>query len=142
MIIIIIFRAGFSHGCLMEVFHWNLSDSKSAQISGKLLAEIMGSFCTSKSRKSLCVPFSRKDAGLCIYQWITWLTPSYLALHSFCANMLHSLIKRLVVSSLSPHNLHCYFVASYQFSFWYETIYYYYIVKLSLKSWFSWKYRN
>ena len=56
------------------------------------------------------------DSGLCIYhlfiwsnlnflynsQWITLPKQSCLALYSFCANLLHSLI---IVSSLSPHNL-------------------------------------
>ena len=32
-----------------------------------LLAEIRLSVCMSKSHKSLCVPFSRTDAGFCIY---------------------------------------------------------------------------
>ena len=77
----------------------------------------------SKSRRSLCVSFSRTDAGLCIYhlfersnlnflhisEWITLPTQSCLVLYSFCANLLHSLIMRLMVSSLLPHNLHSLF---------------------------------
>ena len=74
----------------------------------------------SKSHRSLCVLFSRIGAGLCIYhllvwsnfnflhisQWITLPTQSCLALYSFCANLLHSLIMWLIVSSPSPHSLH------------------------------------
>ena len=83
----------------------------------------MWSFCLLKSHRSLCVSFSRTGAGLCIYhllvrsnlnfvhisQWITLPTQSCLALYSFCANLLHSLIMWLYVSSLSPHSLHLLF---------------------------------
>ena len=58
--------------------------------------------------------FSRTGAGLCIYdllvlsnldflhisQWINLPTLSCLVLYSFCANLLHSLIMRLMVSSI------------------------------------------
>ena len=85
-----------------------------------LLAEIRRSVCISKSHRSLCLSFSRTGAGLCIYhllawsnlnffnisQWITLPTQSCLALYSFCANFLFSLIMWLTVSSLSPHSLH------------------------------------
>ena len=68
----------------------------------------------------MCVSFSRTCAGLCIYhllawsnlnflhisQWITLPTQSCLALYSFRGNLLHSHILWLMVSSLSPHNLH------------------------------------
>ena len=77
----------------------------------------------SKSHRSLCVSFSRTCGGLCIYhllvwsnfnflqicQWITLQTRSCLVLYSFCANLLHSLIMWLMVSSLSPHNRHLLF---------------------------------
>ena len=91
-------------------------------ISSGLLAEIRWSICMSKSHKRLCVSFSRRDAGLCIYhlfiwsnsnflhysQWITLPTQSYIVLYSFWANLLHSLMW-LMVSSLAPHNLHLLF---------------------------------
>ena len=89
--------------------------------SGRL-AEIRWSVCISKSLRSLWVSFSRIDSKLCIYhlfvwsnlnslhnyQWITLPTQSCLVLY-FCANLLHSLIIWLMVSSLSPHNLHLLF---------------------------------
>ena len=92
-------------------------------IRSGLLAEIRWSVCMSKSHRSLCVPLSRTDVGLCIYhlfvwsnfnflyisQWISWPTQSYLVLYSFCANFLRSLIMWLMVSSLSPCNLHLLF---------------------------------
>ena len=67
--------------------------------------------------------WSRTDVGLRIYylfvssnfnslhnsQWITLPTQSCLFLYSFCANLLHSLIMWLMVSSLSPHNQHLLF---------------------------------
>ena len=76
-----------------------------------------------KSHRSLCEAFSRTGAGLCIYhlfvwsnwnflhisEWTTLPTQSCLALYSFCANLLHSLIMWLIVSSLSPHSLHLLF---------------------------------
>ena len=88
-----------------------------------LLAGIMWCVCMLKSHRSLCESFSRTGAGLCIYhllvwsnwnflhtsQWITLLTQSYLALYSFCASLLNSLIMWLMVSSLSPHSLHLLF---------------------------------
>ena len=81
------------------------------------------SVCMLKSHRSLCESFSRTGAGLCIYhllawsnlkilhisQWITLPTQSCHVLYSFCANLLHSLIMCLMVSSLSPHSLHLLF---------------------------------
>ena len=92
-------------------------------IRSGLLDEIMWSVCMSKSHRILCVSFSRTGAGLCIYhlfvwsnlnflhisQWITLPTQSCLVLYSFCANLLHSLIMWLIVSSLSQHSLHLLF---------------------------------
>ena len=92
-------------------------------IRSGLLAVIRWSVCISKSHRSLCKSFSRTGAGLCIYhlfvwsnwnflhisQWITWPTQSYLALYSFCANLLHSLIMWLIVSFLLPHSQHLLF---------------------------------
>ena len=43
------------------------------------------------------------------FQSTTLPTQSWLALYSFCANLLHSLIMWLIVSSLSPHSLHLLF---------------------------------
>ena len=92
-------------------------------ISSGLLAGIRWSVCMLKPHRSLCVSFSRSDAVLCIYHllvllnlsflhislWITLPTQSCLALYSFCANLLHSLIMWLIVSSLSLHSLHLLF---------------------------------
>ena len=100
-------------------------------IRSGLLAEIRWYVCMSKSHRSLCVSFSRTGAGLCIYhllvwsnlnflhisQWIALPTQSCLTLYFFCANLLHSLMW-LIVSSLSPHSLHCYFVEFCLFSLW------------------------
>ena len=92
-------------------------------IKSGLQAEIRWSVCISKSHRSFCGSFSRTGTGLYIYnlliwsnlnflhisQWITLPTQSCLALYSFCANLLHSLIMWLMVSSLSPHSLHLLF---------------------------------
>ena len=88
-----------------------------------LLAGIRWSVCILKSHRSLCESFSWTGAGLRIYhlfvwskwnflhssQWTNLPTQSCLALYSFCANLLHSLIMWLIVSSLSPHSLHLLF---------------------------------
>ena len=77
----------------------------------------------SEFHRRLCVSFSRTAVGLCIYhlfvwsnwnflhnsQWITLPTQVCLVLYSFCANLLHSLIMWLIVSSLLPLNLHLLF---------------------------------
>ena len=87
-------------------------------IRSGFLVEIRWSICISKSHGSLCVSFSKIGAGLCIYhlfvwsnfnflhvsQWITLFPQSCLVLCFFCANLLHSLILWLMVSSLSPYN--------------------------------------
>ena len=92
-------------------------------IRSGLLAGIWWSVCMLKCHRSLCDSFSRTGAGLCIYhlfvwsnwnilhisQWITLPTQSCLVLYSFCANLLHSLIMWLIVSSLSLHSLHLLF---------------------------------
>ena len=92
-------------------------------IKSGLLAGIWWSVCILKSHRSLCLAFSWTSTVLCIYhmlvwsnlnflhisQWITLPTKSCLALYSRCANLLHSLIIWLMVSSLSPHSLHLLF---------------------------------
>ena len=92
-------------------------------IKSGLLAGIRWSVCMLKSHRSLCESFSTTGAGLCIYhllvwlnlhflhisQWITLPTQPFLALYSLCANLLHSLIMWLMISSLSPHSLHLLF---------------------------------
>ena len=111
----------------------------------------------SKSHRSLCVSFSRIGAGLCIYHLLVWTnlnflhisqlitlpTHSCLVLYSFCANLLHSLIIGLIVSSLSPHRLHlpfCWVLSilaliwlvlmalSYNAYYYYYYYYYYYSI--------------
>ena len=88
-------------------------------IRSGLLTEIRWSVCMSKSHRSLCVSFSRTAAGLCIYHlfiwsnlnflhislWIPLPTQLCLVLYSFWANLLHLLIRWLMVSSLSLHSI-------------------------------------
>ena len=114
----ILWSAGTAKSTILQVLFFLLIIIKSG-----LLAGIRWSVCISKSHRSLCESFSRTGAGLCIYhllvwsnwnflhisQWITLPTQSCLALYSRCANLLHSLIIWLMVSSLSPHNLHLLF---------------------------------
>ena len=83
-------------------------------IRSGLLAGIRWSVCMSKSHRNLCVSFSRTNAGLCIYHlfvwsnlsflhislWITMPTQSCLVLYSSGADLLHSFIMWLMVSSL------------------------------------------
>ena len=88
-----------------------------------LLAEIRWSVSMSVSQRSLCVSFSWTGAGLCMYnllvwsnlnflhisQWITLPTQLCLILYFFCANLQHSLIMWLMVSSLLLYSLHLLF---------------------------------
>ena len=92
-------------------------------IKSHRLAEIAWSVCMSKSQRSLCESFSMIDVGLCIYHWFVWSNLSFLRnsqritlpiqlclfLDSFCANLQHSQVMSLIVSSLSTHNLHLLF---------------------------------
>ena len=92
-------------------------------IKSDLLAGIRLSVCMLKSNRSFSVAFSMTGTGLCIYhlsvwsnlnfspisKWITLSTHSCLALYSLYANLLHSLIIWLMVSSLSPYSLHLLF---------------------------------
>ena len=88
-----------------------------------LLAWIKWSIWMLKPHRSLCESFSRTGAGLCIYYLLVWSNWNFLhispwttlptqwclALYSFCANLLQSLIMWLIISSLSPHSLHLLF---------------------------------
>ena len=90
--------------------------------SGRL-AEIRWSVYISKSQRSFPVSFFRTDSRVCIYheffrpnfnflhyfQWTNFPTHSCQVSYSFCVNLLHSLIIRFVVSSLSRQNLHLIF---------------------------------
>ena len=84
------------------------------------LAKMRWSVCTAKSYWSLCVSLSWTDAGLCLWfnisflynsKWIIFVPQLRLVLYS-CANLMYSLIMWLVVSSLSPMNLHLLFVTT------------------------------
>ena len=113
----ILWSAETAKSTILQILFWLII------IRSGLLADIMWSVCMSKSHRSLCMSFSETDAGLCIYhlfvwsnlnflhvsQWITLPTQSCLVLYSFCANLRHSLIMWLIVSSLLPHSLHLLF---------------------------------
>ena len=93
-------------------------------IRSGLLAEIWWSVCMSKYHRSLCVLFSL---------WITLPTQLCLVLHSFCANLLHSLIMWLIISSLSPHSLHLLLLLLLLLSFYsFESFFFY----ISISWWF------
>ena len=82
--------------------------------SGRL-AEIMWSIYMFKSLRSLCVPFSRTDTGLCLYHLFVWPnfnfshnsqritlpTQSCLVLYFFCVNLLQSLIMSIIIQIIS-----------------------------------------
>ena len=90
-------------------------------VKSSLLARIRWSVGMLKSHRNLWEAFSRTGAGLCIYLLLVEILISYtfpsessstqlcLALYSLCANLLHSLIIWLMVSSPSPHSLHLLF---------------------------------
>ena len=66
-----------------------------------LLVRIKWSVCISKSQIILCNSFSGIN--------LLHSSQSCLVWESFCASLLNSLIMRLIVSSLFPHNLHLLF---------------------------------
>ena len=114
----ILWSAGTAKSTILQILFLLLIIMRSG-----LLAGIRWSVCMLKSHRSLCESFSTTGAGLCIYHlfvwsnwnflhifpWITLPTQSCLALYSFCANLMHSFIMWLIVSSLSPHSLHLLF---------------------------------
>ena len=79
------------------------------------LAKIRWSVCISKFKRSLCVSFSRTDAGLCIYNlfawsnfnfllnshWILLSTPSCVVLYSFCVIYSFDEVPRTLLSILA-----------------------------------------
>ena len=81
--------------------------------SGRLV-EIKWSVCISILLRNLCVSFSSTDSWLCTQylficsninflhnsQWIILPTQWCLVLYSFCANLLHSLLIRSIISPL------------------------------------------
>ena len=87
------------------------------------LAEIRWSVCVKISEEFVCVSFSRTDIVLCKYylfvwlNWNFWLNSQWMALpiqsclvlHTFWVHLLHSLFMYLMVSSLSPQNIHLMF---------------------------------
>ena len=57
----------YTKSTILQVFFFLLIINRSG-----LLAEIRWSVSMSKSHRSLCVLFSRTDAGLCIYRLFVW----------------------------------------------------------------------
>ena len=98
-----------------KVYYFASSHFFLVTIRSGSLAEIRWSVCMSTSYRNLCVSFSRTAwvVHIPFVRWsnlkITLATLSCLVLYSFCDNLLHSLIRWLMVSSLSPHNLHLLF---------------------------------
>ena len=102
-----IFTLVLADGFSLESERWQVSSSlqDSSQYSGRSqwCSNLNGLYSSSSY-------FSLYDQNfLYISQWITLPTQSCLVLYSFCANLLHSLILWLMVSSLSPHSLHLLF---------------------------------
>ena len=124
-----LWSAGITKSTTWQVLIFLLTITRSGH-----LTDIGLSVCNSKSQRTLCVSFSRMDSELCIYhlfmwsnlnflhnsQWSTFSIQSCLVLFSFCANLLNSLIMWLIVSSLSPLNLHLLFFASCLFLLWHS----------------------
>ena len=106
--------AGTTKSIILQVLFFLLNIIRSSR-----QARIRWSVWMSKTHWSLCMSFSRRDTGLCIYylfvwsnwnllhnyQWILLPTQSYLVFYSFCANLRHSLIIWLLVLSISLNNL-------------------------------------
>ena len=101
-------------------FSFSLFFVLSIIVRSGLLSRISWSVCISESQRSLCVSFYRTDSSLSIYYLIVWPNFNFLqnsrwipfhiqlslVSYSLCASLQHLLIIRLIVTSLSPHNLH------------------------------------
>ena len=110
-----LWSAGTAKSTILQVLIFLLIITRSG-----FLAWIKGCVCISKYQRILCITFTRIDSGLCIYHlvvlsnfnalhnslWINLFTQACLVLYFVCTSLLHSLIVWLIVSSLSPHNLH------------------------------------
>ena len=70
----ILWSAGTAKSTILQVLFFLM-----IIIRSDLLVEIRWSVCMSKSHKSLCVLFSRTDAGLCIYHLFVWSNLKFLA---------------------------------------------------------------
>ena len=68
----ILWSAGAAKSTILQILFFLLI------IRFGLLAEIRWSVCISKSYRSLCVSFSRTDAGLCIYHLLVWSNLNFL----------------------------------------------------------------
>ena len=110
----ILWSTGTAKSKILKVFPFLLS----IIIKSGLLIRL--SVCMSNPHWSLYESFSETDAGLCIYNFFVWSNLNFLHIslwiplsnqsclvsNYFWANLLHSLIMWLMVSSRSPHNLH------------------------------------
>ena len=65
--------AGRANSTILQIFFFLLIIFRFG-----LLAEIWRSVCMSKSHRSLCVSFSRTDAGLCIHHLFVWSNLNFL----------------------------------------------------------------
>ena len=82
-----------------------------------IVTNLLAGIRWSLNPREFCVPFSRTDAGFCIWsngiwsnfnifhdsQWISFSSQLCLVLYTFWSNWLHSLIMWLIVLYLSPH---------------------------------------
>ena len=100
---------------------WHSFDSLSTTLMSRMLCFSLWSVCTWKSYSILACNFSSPLSSVCSYhlflvgnpyhfhitQWTS--APNLSCRHRwycFCANILHSTTTLLIVSCLSPHNLH------------------------------------
>ena len=109
----ILWSAGTAKSTNLQILFLLLIIMRSGLLAGIRWSVCMShrSLCVCMSHRRLCESFSRKGGGLCIYylfvrsnwnflhisQWITLPTQSCLALYSFCANLLHSLIIIIII---------------------------------------------
>ena len=69
----ILWSAGTAKSTILQIFFFLLIIIRSGP-----LAEMRWSVCISKFHMSLYVPFSRTDAGLCIYHLLAWSNLNFL----------------------------------------------------------------
>ena len=67
------------------------------------LVEIRWSVCMSKSHRSLCVTFSRTDAGLCIYHLSVWSNLNFLYIFQWITLLTQSSLVFIIFILLFTH---------------------------------------
>ena len=82
--------AGIAKSTILQILFYLLIIIRSG-----LLARIWWSVCMLKSHRSLCMSFSRKGAGLCVYHSLMWSNSNFF--HIPADHLADSVLSRLII---------------------------------------------